>query len=94
MQLRCEPTLVVSWLLDYGHPTVSIPSPRLRANSILHCDLVILSHCHALAAYHHYELGSAAVQIAIVLASAAIIICHRGVRCSPQVLAWSESDLQ
>jgi hypothetical protein len=27
----------------------------------------------ALAAYHHYELGSAAVQIAIVLASAAII---------------------
>ncbi len=28
---------------------------------------------HALSAYHHYELASAAVQIAIVLASAAII---------------------
>jgi plasmid stabilization system protein ParE len=28
---------------------------------------------HAMAAYHHYELASAAVQIAIVLASAAII---------------------
>ena len=30
-------------------------------------------HDRALAAYHHYELASAAVQIAIVLASAAII---------------------
>ena len=35
----------------------------------------------ALAAYHHYELASAAVQIAIVLASAAIIT-------SAMVLAW------
>ena len=30
-------------------------------------------HDRALAAYHHYEIASAAVQIAIVLASASII---------------------
>src|SRR5216117_3280723 len=35
----------------------------------------------ALAAYHHYELASAAVQIAIVLASASIVV-------SAPVLAW------
>ena len=31
------------------------------------------THDRALVAYHHYELASAAVQIAIVLASASII---------------------
>ena len=35
----------------------------------------------SLAAYHHYEFGSAAVQIAIVLASASIVV-------SAPVLAW------
>ena len=35
----------------------------------------------AMAAYHHYELASAAVQIAIVLASASIIVAMNG-------LAW------
>ena len=35
----------------------------------------------AMAAYHHYELASAAVQIAIVLASASIVV-------SAPVLAW------
>jgi hypothetical protein len=40
----------------------------------------------ALAAYHHYELASAAVQIAIVLASAAIIT-------NLMVLAWIAGGL-
>jgi plasmid stabilization system protein ParE len=40
----------------------------------------------ALAAYHHYELASAAVQIAIVLASASIVV-------SAPVLAWIGAGL-
>jgi hypothetical protein len=40
----------------------------------------------ALAAYHHYELASAAVQIAIVLASASIVV-------STPVLAWIGAGL-
>jgi len=40
----------------------------------------------ALAAYHHYELASAAVQIAIVLASASIVV-------AAPVLAWIGAGL-
>src|SRR6266850_907108 len=40
----------------------------------------------ALAAYHHYELASAAVQIAIVLASASIVV-------SAPLLAWIGAGL-
>src|SRR5215468_3892624 len=44
-----------------------------RKELVARARLAEAKHDRALAAYHHYELASAAVQIAIVLASAAII---------------------
>jgi len=45
----------------------------------------------AMAAYHHYELASAAVQIAIVLASASIITSIAAWSGSPARSAWPAS---
>jgi hypothetical protein len=44
-----------------------------RKELLARAKLAEAKHDRALAAYHHYEMASAAVQIAIVLASAAII---------------------
>ena len=51
------------------------PSRRHRRSQRINGagQLAEAKHDRALAAYHHYEVASAAVQIAIVLASAAII---------------------